>query len=404
MALAGLVLLAALLRIVAIDLTDATAAPAEENRLIARNLASGRGFTFTEFGVTGPTAIRGPAYPMLLAIIGPDRVRLILTINVVAGALSVIVAALLMQRLLSPLPANRGSEPEAFGAKWATPAWIAAALFAVWPTQVYTATLTQGLTLAVLLTLACLTLAWRRTPVSLIVGGLLAGLAALTEPAVALPLLLCAVVLGWRRHWPDALLFVGTAMVLIAPWLYRNSVIFGRPMPITSNFWRDAYLGNGPNATGSVHIVVGSMGIDRLIKQTRIDALSPEEYDRLKRPEPDRVRLFRDQTLQWVRDQPLSYLRLCGRRLLNAATGSWYHPIASASGCCLPFVTWVGIWILMPRYSGTVRSVVIAFAAGIIAPTVFVVSSARLMPILDIATGLAAAYVISIDLRRKSVD
>lgn len=407
--LAALVLLAAAVRIGAIAYTNAADAPAEENRIIARNLADGRGFTFTEFGVTGPTAIRGPVYPMLVAALGPDRVGVLLAFNVVAGALSVITAAALTKRLLSPLPTYGETEPEKARSPMPVAAWIAAGAFAVWPTQVYAATLTQGLTLAILLTLTCLALAWRHTAPSLIAAGLLAGLAALTEPVLALPLLLAAAVLGWRRHWPDAALFVATAMVLVSPWLYRNAVIFGRPMPITSNFWRDAYLGNGPDTDAGRAVwddtTDGSPGLVRRVR-TRIDLLSPRDYDRLKAHEPDRTDTFRQWATEWISAHPAHYAYNVAWRSLSAWTGSTDHPLAVRLPYTLSRAIAAGalaFWLLSAtRATWPWLGTGLLMAGGLLLSTMWTIVEVRSAVLMDVPQLiLLAAVVAGIDLRDK---
>ncbi|MGC4031246.1 MAG: hypothetical protein QM754_05800 [Tepidisphaeraceae bacterium] len=343
--------LAIVARVGVIAYTHALHAPPEENRLIARNLQGGRGFTFTEFTVTGPTAIRGPAYPFLLALIGPDRLWLSLTLNTLAGAATVLAAYTLTRRLLAPSPLEgegwgegsaatherqRGTVaenpspnplPQGEEAHARRSALIAAFCFAVWPTQIYAASLTQGLAIAVLLTLSSLALAWRKTPAASIAAGVLAGLAALTEPVLALPLLLSAIVLGWRKNWPNAVVFVAVGCVTVAPWLYRNAIVFGGPMPITSNFWRDAFLGNGPQASGSrlASYQIGLNG-EALSARTRIDLLPAPEYDALKVSESKRITVFRNAAFGWVRHHPNEYAWLCAARIYSILEPS--HPLA----------------------------------------------------------------------------
>ena len=312
--LAGLIGLAVVLRLAAIVAADATHARAEENRQIARNLRAGRGFTFTQFGVTGPTACRGPAYPMLLAVLGPDDVGLILAVNVLAGAAAV-VAAFDLVRQLTPATA---------------PPWTAAALVAVWPTQVYAATLTQGLSPAVALLLASLAVAVRHAPAARITAGLLGGLATLTEPILALPLLLAVPLLPGRQKTLAPIFFractgetartaapyLAAALVLVAPWLYRNAITFDGPMPLTSNVWRDAFYGNGDDATGETHVaraVPAVVGRPPDL-QTRVDRLAPPDYDRLKRPEPERTAWMGDVTRLWIATHPVRYAALVLRR------------------------------------------------------------------------------------------
>lgn len=392
--LVGLCLLAALLRVGLIHLTHATQAKPEENRLIAANLAAGRGFAFTEFGITGPTAVRGPAYPMLLAVLGPDRVGLALSINVIAGAAGVIAAFLLSRRLLDPLPSRNAFLP----IRPPRAAWAVAVLFAVWPTQLYAATLTQGLAIAVPLTLAALCLAVRGTPPAALAAGALAGLTSLTEPALALPLLLVAIAIGRRVSRQSAALYVVTACVVVSPWLYRNALVSGRPTPITSNFWRDAFLGNGPDASGSRVARLDpkrSDGHPGPPDLTRIDLLGPAEFDALKRPEPQRLDVMSSATLRWLIGHPGQYVVLCGKRLWQIVTFGYPHPMILHSGWgivgeVLNFGLMFGFatFLFIVRRS-LYRSIVLLLAIGLLLPMVFVMTDVRMLPLLDIPLLLA---------------
>ncbi|MDB5326649.1 MAG: hypothetical protein JWM57_2218 [Phycisphaerales bacterium] len=398
LAFLAIVLLAIALRVTAIVYTHGTAAAPEENRLIATNLAAGRGFTFTEFGVTGPTAIRGPVYPMLLALVGPDRMRLILAINVLASAGTVLAAAALTRHLLSPLPDDGKSGPESPPAPMPRGAWAAAVLFAVWPTQLYAATLTQGLSIAVLLALAAFALALKRTPVALIAGGLLAALAALTEPVLALPLLFAAIALGWRRRASHAALFIGTAMVLIAPWLYRNAVIFGRPMPITSNFWRDAFLGNSSFDRDA------SSGTQLRNKANPISHLSPREFDQLKAPEPQRNLVFREWTIHSIEVDPRKYAWRCLDRASAFVFGHVDHPLAKhwlyQRTVGLELI-WIPIFAVWPKRHSRVAEIVIFITIGLGFATILTREDARLSALRSAPMLLAVAVAYQRFAQRK---
>ena len=400
--LLAIVVLAITLRIAAIAYTHGTAAAPEENRLIAANLAAGRGFMFTEFGVTGPTAIRGPVYPLFLAIVGPNRVGRILAINVLAGGATVIAAAALARRLASPLPAGRAETPASAPAAMPGVAWAAAVLFAAWPTQLYAATLTQALSMAVCLTLTALALAWRRTPGSLVAAGLLAGVAILAEPVLGLPLLLSAVVLGWRRRWSDAAAFVAASMVIIAPWLYRNAIVFGGPMPITSNFWRDACLGIGRDGlVGGIDQrrapipmtnAAGRNTGDDLFKR-----LPPRQFDRLKVIESERLKVFREWAKDSIKASPWQYAKSCFARLTVA---NFDHPLRTEplfffSYPLLGVAAGIGSRYGTHRFAWRWLALPGAFAVGLTLSTVLTRTAARDLVFDDIAILTAAALVIT---------
>jgi 4-amino-4-deoxy-L-arabinose transferase-like glycosyltransferase len=73
-----------------------------------------------------------------------------------------------------------------------------------------------------------------------VVAGAVFGFSALTRPAI-LPLLLCLPLLGllpaWRPRWRGHLIILFMAIMVIIPWTARNTIVFGRLMPITSSGW-----------------------------------------------------------------------------------------------------------------------------------------------------------------------
>jgi hypothetical protein len=147
------------------------------------------------------------------------------------------------------------------------------------------------------------------------------------------------VVLAWPKHWAYGVAFAGVGLAVVTPWLYRNALVFGAATPLTSNFWRDAYFGNGPGAAGELRVRPGSGLPDAAAYQTRADLLAPPEYDRLKRPEPQRVAWMRGQTVAWVRANPLAYAGLCVKRAAMTV-GVWPYaysvPIGRAAAFALP--------------------------------------------------------------------
>ena len=85
-------------------------------------------------------------------------------------------------------------------------------------------------------------------------AGILIALATLSRgtPAIALPLVALLLLLRFGRKAVKPILIMGLAMFLgLAPWLVRNTMVFGEPLITTTtgeNFWR----GNNERATGGV--------------------------------------------------------------------------------------------------------------------------------------------------------
>ena len=362
---------------------DALRLPAGENDAIAQNLVQGNGFAFTQFGQLGPTSVRGPVYPMLLA--GLDAIFGItqhhaqiaaLAINVLASGASVVLAFSLVRSLIGP----RG-------------AWIAAVLFAIWPTQIYAVVLVQGLCLAVLLTLIALRLAGGSGTGRAIAAGLVGGIALLTEPILTLPLFFVAIVIG-RRRPAHALLLLVAAIMLVGPWVMRNTIVHGRFTGVTDTFWPDAFRGNGPDATGSDRLSV----TDRAGKAlSQIDRLPAERKDALKaQPEIGQIRLFRDWTIDWIRANPIRYTCLCGERAFKTLWLDWSHPLARQwidlavrSIALLGFIAAMAL-----NLSSSTKLMLGAFALGLVLASLLSMAEARTAVLMDIPQLLAVAVCL----------
>ena len=381
---AALTFLAVTLRLVAIVYTDAAHAVANENRVIAVLLNEGQGFSFNEFQAIGPTSLRAPIYPILLAALeklpGSDAYWATvgaLGVNVLFAAFTVPLAFLLGKRIAG----------DRVG-------YAFAALLAVWPTQVYAAAFPQGLNVGVALSLAALFLVYRvRAPQlrprtrSAVVAGALAGLAVLTEAALVLPLLFSAGVLLRRR--PKVLgVVVGVALVLVLPWIYRNTLVHGRLTGITDTFDRDLFLGNGDGATGSYH----QRQISYLGKpQLRIEQLSPQENDALRRrPEAERHQWMAGRAYAWIAQNPVAYVRLCGVRLVKTFWLDWHHPdafrfvnVASRSVAALA--------LLAAIVTGRRWTLPLLWCVGVLLASVLTVAEARSAVFMDISQLLALA-------------
>src|SRR3954452_18993721 len=135
-ALAGLALLAFLLRVAAIFLLKRWQYPnAMEHRAIALSLLNNGTFSFRDFNYFGPSSVQSPPYPFLLFVLfklfGPESAAaytVAMTINAIAGAVTVWVTF----KMVRSLGGNSAA------------AIVAAALVAVWPSQIYAATAAQA--------------------------------------------------------------------------------------------------------------------------------------------------------------------------------------------------------------------------------------------------------------------
>ncbi|HEY0008696.1 MAG TPA: hypothetical protein VGB55_08235 [Tepidisphaeraceae bacterium] len=386
-ALAALMLLAITLRLGADLYLDAARSLSNENRQIAAHLASGQGYSFREFQHLGPTSVRAPVYPALLAVLhqvseadaywtGFGALGINLTI---AGAI-VPLSFLLALRLTS--------RPRV--------AWAFAVLMAIWPTQIYAATFVQGLTLAIMLSLGAILLLLRarvspehRQTAFAVAGGFLAALAMLTEAMLTWPLLLSALFLLFGR--PRLLLAAALpAMVLIGPWLYRNALVHNQLTGITNTFSRDLFNGNGPDATGSLHLETANFA-GRPV--TRVEQLSPQETDALRRqPESIRNAWFRQRTIAWIAEHPGAYLKLCAVRIAKTLWLDWHHPQSwRGPNVIARSIALVGFMLALALRRNV--TLPLLWCAGVVLGSTFTLAEARTSTFIDVGQLLALAML-----------
>ncbi len=187
--------------------------------LIARNLASGHGFSaqYPQFA-THETAFRPPLYPMLLAgaywVFGASA-GLARGINVALGVGVVAMTFYVVQRGISRRAAI-----------WA------ALTVAVLPNLIANDTFALDEPLALLLILFMVDCLLHR---SWIWAGAAVGALTLTRPSAQFLVLIIAVWVVFTVGWKKMLLFVVTAGLVVTPWVVRNWVQIDTPSITTSN-------------------------------------------------------------------------------------------------------------------------------------------------------------------------
>jgi len=194
-----------------------------------------------------PTSFRAPLYPAFLALvyffsgIGPLRFFDVRLVQAMLGALLVPLTFALARRML---PENIKV------ARWA--AWAAALypILVVFPLALATENIFFVLFLAFTLTL--LLAAQTRRMRYFVLSGILIGLAALTR-SVILPAGLLAALWAWflLRERAKALALLATVLIVIAPWIVRNSLLYGRLSPIELSMGYNLYVGYHPQSTGT---------------------------------------------------------------------------------------------------------------------------------------------------------
>ena len=251
---------------------------------LSANLAAGRGFGYPPAAPGEPEPERfgrAPIYPLFLAAVTTagslESLTAIRLAQSIVGALSVWLVALVAMRVAGP-PAG------------VVAAWIAA-LYPplVWtPAYVFSETLYMALALShVLVVDRALspggTDGAGRAPAPpswLVWCGVLGGLAALTRPAHLFFLLLLGLWLLGKRRLRDGVLIAVGAILVIAPWTYRNYREYGRPVLIASEGGITFWTGNHPLSPGE-----GDMAANPAIKRDNQrlraahDGLTPEQLE-----------------------------------------------------------------------------------------------------------------------------
>ncbi|HSO97750.1 MAG TPA: glycosyltransferase family 39 protein [Solirubrobacteraceae bacterium] len=174
-------------------------------------------------GGSYPTAEHPPLFPLVLSVVsvfGGDSLLTHRVAGCVIGSLTVVAVAVLGRRVAG-----------------ARTGWIAGGLAAVFPPLVTADGLVMSEPLFALLVAVSLMIALgppgRRRSVLL---GVAVGLCALTRGEGLALLVLLAWPAAWRAgRWRDVLLSTLVCLAVLAPWVIRNAVMFGRPLLATDS-------------------------------------------------------------------------------------------------------------------------------------------------------------------------
>jgi hypothetical protein len=254
---------------------------------IAQNLSEGDGFTVGA-GATQPSSNYSPGLPLLVAglyeVTGGVHERLARVVLAVIGALSVLFAYLIGRRLIRRLvrkrPYGGGNSPSVW------PALVGALVVAMYPalleyqgmlmSEPLAATLLSGGVLAALW-------AWDGGPWRWLLPGGLFGALALTRPEYLGVAVLVAIVIAvrelprdWRASLLPAAVFLGAALVVIAPWTIRNAVALDRFVPISTGGGQVLFAGTYLPSDGDPEKV----GAEVVAEHP--DLFSPQDAQRLR--------------------------------------------------------------------------------------------------------------------------
>jgi 4-amino-4-deoxy-L-arabinose transferase-like glycosyltransferase len=251
--LAGIVIFAFLARMAAVVLLQAWNHPSSmEHGAIAKNFIATGSFSFGVFGYFGPSSVQSPPYPFLMILLyktfGIESFGAFLTamtLNAVLGAASVYYLYHLV-RLLRGGPIT---------------ALLAASLLAIWPTQVYSATVAQAICLIVFCTICAIVHFYRAVDsgqlAPWVIFSVVGCVGSLTEP-ILLPFMMLSgvMILFWKSlpvvaRFRNAWILLLTALTIFGPWTLRNYLVHGQFVAVKGQFWWNLYKTSNPHATGS---------------------------------------------------------------------------------------------------------------------------------------------------------
>jgi len=277
---------------------------------IAENVAAGDGIWFdVTREVDGEPvtrrfhSLRPPLYPALLGAL----------FRLFGGGLSTVPAARLFSAICGALAAALffGWARRLLGTRVAL---VAALVFAAWPAHLWASS--EMLTEPLFSLLVC-GFAWALTAGRPLPGGILLGLAILTRPSALLLLLpawlfILVMRAGEGRKLPALLALTLPVLLLVAPWVARNTGIHRRPL-LTTNMGVTFFGGNS-----ELSLTAAPPGRWHKPEQILTDAPPPMGYygwPELSELQNDRR--FLALGLEWVREDPSRWARLVAHKAVR---------------------------------------------------------------------------------------
>ncbi|MFA6235669.1 MAG: hypothetical protein WC824_15980 [Bacteroidota bacterium] len=130
-----------------------------------------------------------------------------------------------------------------------------------------------------------------------------------------------------NRSWKKAALYLAACLVIVLPWSVRNTMVFDRVVPLTTNFWLNAWRGNNEETTGGgFRSEGGSNWITPELKE-EIEAIPTAQDYEIKVMD-----LYRARTLDFISTHPgraaILYLQKAGMFLtLDWSDARARHPL-----------------------------------------------------------------------------
>ena len=310
-----------------------------ENEEIALNLIAGRGYSMAFFGPLGPTAHQYPLYTFFLAahffLFGKNYLFVELS-QALIGSFSCVLLVYLGRVL--------------FDRRTGT---VAGWLCALYPLYVYWTVRGQALTLEVFILVGLHLLVLRAIRQDRIrdwaLAGLVLGIGTLSKTIYLIlgPAFLLWAWLYARPALPrlarNALVFLVVAGAAIAPWTIRNALTLHALIPVTTNGGFNLWVGNNPDATGSM------FSRDHLGMREK---LSPEVRAELAaNDDVGKERIFYREARAFIREHPGRFLALIPAKL---SALWWFDPYMASDFPLVREVVY--ILLLIPALGGMVAS------------------------------------------------
>ncbi len=345
----------------------------------ARSIVGGQGYALSDGALTaywpvGASALLAGAY----AIFGPGGLATVM-LNLVLGGLLVLVTQLLAERRFGPRAGV-----------------VAGLMIALWPTWIAMTTFPSSELPCALFVFSAM-LAWSDTRLSSVVRVAIATAllvaAGFMRPTVlpliaALPLMDILRHRSVRRTAREMLVALVVMVTLIAPWAIRNYHVLGEPVPVSTNFGVNLWMGNNARSTGlfmefpETGLPTGEIERDAAFKKMAIDHIKSNPGHYLQLSVQRAIATFSKETvgIYW-NDQGLPEVLLTPLKVIS--TLYWYLALV---------VGLYGLFFLVRRDRWLVLADPLILASGlVIAVAILVVGGDRyhllLDPILSILAG-----------------
>ncbi|HET7589327.1 MAG TPA: hypothetical protein VFK14_03950 [Solirubrobacterales bacterium] len=408
---------------------------------IARNLDEGNGFTVGP-GATQPSSNYSPGLPLFVAGVyeatGGVHERLARVVLAAIGALSVLFAYAIARRLGRPLQRPKASQVAAPEPSLSYSGYRRVSSANVWPAlvgavavAVYPALLEyQGMLMSEPLAAALLSggvlaalWAWDGNWVRWLLPGVLFGALAMVRPEylgitalVALVVLVRRVRIDLRGSLLRAAVFLGAALVAVAPWTIRNGVALDRFVPISTGGGQVIYAGTylpsdgDPEKVGAEVVaenphLFGPGAVERLRLEQILARLAHARYPAVA-PDQALSKLGREQLWDDVSESPGEYAGFVATKIARI----WSHgpravmrePVWQVLHWLLVALGLLGLAILAWRRRWEALLLASIFLAITLISALLVASPRRVLVLVPLLAPLAAVALTYLTASRGS--